>query len=234
MRPRAGRRRAVRRPRTAGPEPRNSLMLSGGHDDALSRDLTDGSRARTSARPVVQMKTRARIGQDPLASAAAMTWPPCWRRWPVERDLLARGQHPTDGAAATDRRVRGLPCDRWIMGVSADVSVLWPGRMLRQLAASARFGSRQHGTPDCAFRRTRGGLELALRRQRCVRGSRAMTLPQLHLSDWRATRDTLPVSIARSWARSGSRPRHPVTIGGMSRYTWTFAVSRHVACTITG
>jgi hypothetical protein len=85
----------------------------------------------------------------------------------IERDLLTPRQHRADGAAATHRWVRGLPRDRRVVGASAYVSVLRPGRVLRQLAASARFGScRSRGTPDRAFRRTRGGLELVLPGQR--------------------------------------------------------------------
>jgi hypothetical protein len=36
-----------------------------------------------------------------------------------------------------------------------------------------------------------GGFERVLRRQRRIRGYETMTLPELHLADWRATKDTL-------------------------------------------
>ena len=49
----------------------------------------------------------------------------------------------------------------------------------------------QLGTSDRSLRRTRGRLELVLPRQRRVRGQRTMTLPELHLADWRPTKDTL-------------------------------------------
>ena len=64
-------------------------------------------------------------------TAAATTWPACWRRWLDERDLLAHGHDRADRAAGRDNRVRGLSGDRGDMGASAHVSVLRSGRMLR-------------------------------------------------------------------------------------------------------
>src|SRR5688500_5529549 len=78
------------------------------------------------------------------------------------------------------------------MGASAHVPVLRSNRMLRLLAAPARLRPRpQIGAPDRSLRRTRGGLGLVLPRQRRIRGDETMTLPELHLAEWRATKDTL-------------------------------------------
>src|SRR5918994_1126213 len=68
--------------------------------------------------------------------------------------------------------------------------------MLRQLAVPARLGPRRQLTaPDRSFRRAGGGLELVLPRRGHVRGhgtmTETMTLPELRLADWRATKDTL-------------------------------------------
>src|SRR6266511_2956428 len=86
--------------------------------------------------------------------------------------------------------MRGLPRDRGNLGTPADVPVLRSHRVLRQLATPARLGA-----PDRPLRGTGRGLELVLRRQRRVRGNQTMTeiitLPELHLADWRATKDTL-------------------------------------------
>src|SRR6266508_4009004 len=92
--------------------------------------------------------------------------------------------------------MRGLPRDRGNLGTPADVPVLRSHRVLRQLATPARLRPRpQLGAPDRPLRGTGRGLELVLRRQRRVRGNQTMTeiitLPELHLADWRATKDTL-------------------------------------------
>ena len=65
-------------------------------------------------------------------------------------------------------------------------------RLLRLLAEPARNTPRRRvRPPDHPLRRARRGLELVLPRQRRVRARPTMTLPELHLSDWRATKDTL-------------------------------------------
>ena len=62
-----------------------------------------------------------------------------------------------------------------------------------------------------------------LPRQRRVRGHETMTLPELHLADWRRDEGHAASVRARSSARSGWRPRRRATTGGTSRCTSTSA-----------
>ena len=86
--------------------------------------------------------------------------------------------------------------------------------------------------PDHPLRRARRGLELVLPRQRRVRGRRAMTLPELHLADWRPTKDTLHLYAQIVGKIRLATTPHRATTGGTSRSTSTSAGSRHGACII--
>ena len=140
-----------------------------------------------------------------------------------------------DRAAGRDRRLRRLPGDRRKMGAPADVPVLRPHRLLRQLAAPARLplmpaaqGTRSSAPPNPVS--TGAGATSTTSRSWSADHDAP---PELHLADWRPTKDTLHL-YARSSARSGSPPPHRATTGGTSRSTSTSAASRHGACIIAG
>src|SRR4051794_30813686 len=95
-------------------------------------------------------------------------------------------------APRTHRRLRGVPGYWQLLGPLAHVPELRADRLLRQLAQPARVAPRARiGTRDRALRRAGRGLELVLRRRGRVHSRGALMLRELHLSDWRATKDTL-------------------------------------------
>src|SRR6185295_2758331 len=128
---------------------------------------------------------------DPL-TAAPMTRPRSPRCFRDERRVYASRQHRGDVASRRDRRLRGLPCDRRQLGAPAHVHDVREDRVLRLLAESPRHPSRRRiRTSHHPLRRAGRGLELVLRRRSRLRTGSVVTLPELHLADWRPTKDTL-------------------------------------------
>ena len=174
-----------------------------------SSGSTSSASTRTAQAPACSRAIRRDV-ESGIATGEILGTPTMFIDGVVHRGLLRRrlaaagGHRPMTAtcyaprrdhaarAARDDRRLRGMPRERRHLGAPADVPELRADRVLRQLAQPARIAPRARDRArDRSLGRAGGGLELVLRRRGRVRDRGTLMLPELHLAEWRATKDTL-------------------------------------------
>src|SRR5438477_1725921 len=155
----------------------------------------DSSPSRTSDR------IRRRCGSAIALSAASMAIfkqilleVSTYSRHTAQRDLHAPGRDSVPRGSRGDRRLRGVPEDRRLVGAPAHVSGLREDRLLRQLAEQARDGALPRDlASDHPLGRARRGLVVVLRRRDRARAR--LSWPALPYEEWKDTRDTLHMQL---------------------------------------
>ena len=116
------------------------------------------------------------------------------------------------------------------LGAPAHVHDVRQDRLLRLLAEPPRDPPcRRVRPPDHPLRRAGRGLELVLHRRGRVRPGPVMTLPELHLADWRPTKDTLHL-YCQIVGKIRLATTRRATTGGTCPCTSTSAGSPHGGC----